>query len=218
MIDPFSRSLVEDFRLSPIIGTLVNWSSWGLYWHCQGVILAGWWCMAHEAGHGTLSSYSWVNHLIGFTLHTVKTTFLQISCPFTDGLFLVHSRTILLLEIDPPCSPQGDDVHWTRRKLCSSNTHRLRTPQWILSYILRLSWYFRGNADLYSHSHGFHATSWLAILPSHKCHGLTYVSFWYECGVALINIWKNNIDHAITALPTFLSTLQTSWEKWDHCF
>ena len=111
MIDPFSRSLVEDFRLSPIIGTLVNWSSWGLYWHCQGVILAGWWCMAHEAGHGTLSSYSWVNHLIGFTLHTVTTIFLQISCPFPDGLFLVHSRTILLLEIDPPCSPQGDDVH-----------------------------------------------------------------------------------------------------------
>ena len=35
-----------------------------LYWYCQVIILAGWLCMAHETGHGTLSSYSWVNHLI----------------------------------------------------------------------------------------------------------------------------------------------------------
>ena len=75
MIDPFSRSLVEDFRLAPIVGTLVNWSSWALYWNFQGVILAGWWCLAHEAGHGTLSSYNWVNHFIGFTMHTVGTHF-----------------------------------------------------------------------------------------------------------------------------------------------
>jgi fatty acid desaturase len=75
MIDPFSRSLVEDFKLAPIVGTLVNWSSWALYWYCQGVILSAWWLMAHEAGHGTLSSYNWVNHLIGFILHTVRTHF-----------------------------------------------------------------------------------------------------------------------------------------------
>jgi len=73
MIDPFSRALVERFGLPSNIGTLVEWSAWVLYWNCQGVILAGWWCMAHEAGHGTLSSYSWVNHLIGFALHTVRT-------------------------------------------------------------------------------------------------------------------------------------------------
>ena len=79
MIDPFSRSLVEGFRLAPVVGTFVNWFSWALYWYCQGIILAGWWCMAHEAGHGTLSSYSWVNHLIGFTLHTVRTHFPSIS-------------------------------------------------------------------------------------------------------------------------------------------
>jgi fatty acid desaturase len=33
--------------------------------------------MAHEAGHGTLSPYSWINHFIGFTLHTVRTHFLS---------------------------------------------------------------------------------------------------------------------------------------------
>lgn len=72
MIDPFSRDLVEDFGFAPNFGILFNWFSWALYWHCQGIILAGWWCMAHEAGHGTLSSHGWVNHLIGFTLHTVR--------------------------------------------------------------------------------------------------------------------------------------------------
>lgn len=73
VIDPFSRTLVESFGLSSNIGTFVKWFAWALYWYCQGIILAGWWCMAHEAGHGTLSSYSWINHLIGFTLHTVRT-------------------------------------------------------------------------------------------------------------------------------------------------
>ncbi|KAK1222246.1 hypothetical protein PQX77_014879 [Marasmius sp. AFHP31] len=34
------------------------------------IFLAGWWCLAHEAGHGALSSYSAVNNLIGFALHT----------------------------------------------------------------------------------------------------------------------------------------------------
>ena len=90
MTDPFSRSLVENFGLAPKVGTLVNWLAWIIYWHCQGVILAGWWCMAHEAGHGTLSSYNWVNHFIGFTLHTVRTYF-RSSCPLTDGLFSLFS-------------------------------------------------------------------------------------------------------------------------------
>ncbi|TFK22250.1 delta-12 fatty acid desaturase [Coprinopsis marcescibilis] len=51
-------------------GHLLKCALWGLYWHLQGIILAGWWCMAHEAGHGTLSSHSWVNHTIGFSMHT----------------------------------------------------------------------------------------------------------------------------------------------------
>jgi hypothetical protein len=34
--------------------------------------MAGLWTLAHEAGHGTLSDYNWVNHVIGYTLHTVS--------------------------------------------------------------------------------------------------------------------------------------------------
>ena len=80
MFDPFSesRSLVEDFRLAPVVGTLVNWFSWALYWYCH---VAGWWCMAHEAGHGPRYNFflQLVNLFIGFTLHTVRTHFLSIS-------------------------------------------------------------------------------------------------------------------------------------------
>lgn len=28
--------------------------------------------LGHEAGHGTLSQHKWVNHVIGYTLHTVS--------------------------------------------------------------------------------------------------------------------------------------------------
>ena len=94
MINPLSRSLVKDFGLHSNVGTLVEWSAWALYWHCQGIILAGWWCLAHEAGHGTLSSYSWVNHLIGFTLHTVRTHF-STNCSLPDGLLSSFSYHII---------------------------------------------------------------------------------------------------------------------------
>ncbi|KAG5636053.1 hypothetical protein H0H81_009249 [Sphagnurus paluster] len=73
LIDPAAKTLVRAYGVAPVIATIAKWASWALYWHWQGVILAGWWCMAHEAGHGTLSNYSWFNHLVGYTLHTVST-------------------------------------------------------------------------------------------------------------------------------------------------
>ncbi|KAG6887661.1 hypothetical protein C0995_013686 [Termitomyces sp. Mi166 len=63
LIDPTAKSLVQDHGAPQVVGTIVKWGLWALYWHWQGVILAGWWCMAHEAGHGSLSNYSWFNHL-----------------------------------------------------------------------------------------------------------------------------------------------------------
>ncbi|KAF8057365.1 delta-12 fatty acid desaturase [Lyophyllum atratum] len=70
LIDPAATSLVQDYGFSTTVGTAVKWSLWALYWHWQGVILAGWWCMAHEAGHGSLSKHAWFNHVVGFSLHT----------------------------------------------------------------------------------------------------------------------------------------------------
>nr|BAL02933.1 delta-12 fatty acid desaturase [Pholiota nameko] len=70
MIDSFANSLVNNYGVSSLVGSFVKWGLWALYWHWQGVILAGWWCLAHEAGHGSLSNSSWVNHVVGFSLHT----------------------------------------------------------------------------------------------------------------------------------------------------
>ncbi|KAG7095520.1 hypothetical protein E1B28_006258 [Marasmius oreades] len=69
-IEPISHSLVAHYGLPQIVGTVFKWSAWATYWFCQSVALAGWWCMAHEAGHGNVSPHKWVNHLIGFSLHT----------------------------------------------------------------------------------------------------------------------------------------------------
>jgi fatty acid desaturase len=32
--------------------------------------LAGIWVIAHECGHGAFSDYTWVNDLVGFTMHS----------------------------------------------------------------------------------------------------------------------------------------------------
>ncbi|KAJ7155454.1 delta-12 fatty acid desaturase [Mycena crocata] len=74
LIDSFSHALVERLGISPLAGQMVKWFLWCSYWYAQGIILAGWWCMAHEAGHGTLSDYKWVNHVIGYTLHSFLLT------------------------------------------------------------------------------------------------------------------------------------------------
>ncbi|KAK0478816.1 delta-12 fatty acid desaturase [Armillaria novae-zelandiae] len=61
------------YRLSsfiPLAPAVLRFPLWAAYWWCQGIVLAGWWCLAHEAGHGTISEHSWVNHAVGFTLHT----------------------------------------------------------------------------------------------------------------------------------------------------
>ncbi|KAJ7180619.1 delta-12 fatty acid desaturase [Mycena filopes] len=71
LIDPSTAALVDRF---PTSGVLLQWSLWLCYWYAQGIILAGWWCMAHEAGHGTLSDHKWINHVVGFALHSFLLT------------------------------------------------------------------------------------------------------------------------------------------------
>ncbi len=72
MIDTLAEYLIADCGLSSRVVPLVKWGLWSLYWFWQGIILAGWWCLAHEAGHGSLSNYTFVNHVVGFLLHTVS--------------------------------------------------------------------------------------------------------------------------------------------------
>ncbi|KAK0220561.1 fatty acid conjugase [Armillaria fumosa] len=54
----------------PLAPAVLHFPLWVAYWWCQGIVLAGWWCLAHEAGHGTISQYAWVNHIVGYFLHT----------------------------------------------------------------------------------------------------------------------------------------------------
>ncbi|KZS96675.1 hypothetical protein SISNIDRAFT_424253 [Sistotremastrum niveocremeum HHB9708] len=67
-IEPISDALAGQGAL---IQQTVRWGLWANYWFWQSVAWGGFWCLAHEAGHGTLSSSSWFNHISGFMLHTV---------------------------------------------------------------------------------------------------------------------------------------------------
>lgn len=49
-----------------IAGALA-WTSYALL---QGTALTGWWVLAHECGHGGFSDHTWLNDLVGYTLHT----------------------------------------------------------------------------------------------------------------------------------------------------
>lgn len=71
-IDTCAKSLVADYNYSSLVGWLVKWGLWQAYWYWQGIVLAGWWVMGHEAGHGSLSNHAWINHIVGFPFHTVS--------------------------------------------------------------------------------------------------------------------------------------------------
>jgi len=43
---------------------------WCLYAFFQGTALTGWWVLAHECGHGGFSQYTWLNDIVGWTLHS----------------------------------------------------------------------------------------------------------------------------------------------------
>ncbi|KAI0037035.1 fatty acid conjugase [Vararia minispora EC-137] len=67
---PRTLSWLESCRLHPWIEGAFVWLFWSLYWWWQGVAFAGLWCLGHEAGHGTLSDHDWINHVLGYLLHT----------------------------------------------------------------------------------------------------------------------------------------------------
>lgn len=60
--------------------------------------------LGHEAGHGTLSQYSVINHIVGYGLHTVHVHLFRIFWPWLTVYFLVPSCPILFLEIHSQCT------------------------------------------------------------------------------------------------------------------
>ncbi|KAJ7773343.1 delta-12 fatty acid desaturase [Mycena metata] len=101
-IDPFSESLGENYGLSRFATFILRWSLWATYWHWQGVIMAGLWTLAHEAGHGTLSNYGFVNHFIGYTTHT----FLLVPYYAWRSTHRAHHKKTMSLEDDENYVPR----------------------------------------------------------------------------------------------------------------
>ncbi|KIY67776.1 linoleoyl phosphatidylcholine delta-12 acetylenase [Cylindrobasidium torrendii FP15055 ss-10] len=48
--------------------------AWLGYWWFQGLTFTGIWVIGHECGHGAFSSHAWVNHSIGYVLHSALWT------------------------------------------------------------------------------------------------------------------------------------------------
>ncbi|KAJ7818813.1 delta-12 fatty acid desaturase [Mycena leptocephala] len=102
VIEPFSQRLSQSFGLGQAVTFTLRWLLWALYWHWQGVIMAGLWTLAHEAGHGTLSSYNWVNHFIGYTSHT----FLLVPYYAWRSTHRAHHKKTMSLEEDENYVPR----------------------------------------------------------------------------------------------------------------
>ncbi|THH18379.1 hypothetical protein EW146_g2583 [Bondarzewia mesenterica] len=69
-IDSIPPVLISCYGVNRTAAVSIGWILWLIYWWCQGIVLAGWWCLAHEAGHGNLSDHTLINHVVGFALHT----------------------------------------------------------------------------------------------------------------------------------------------------
>ena len=99
-----------------LLSAIVQCILWPIYWFFQGLTFAGFWCISryppmsyvrsadsramfsgHEAGHGSLSSYDWVNHVIGYTLHTVCSSPTVSVLGHNTDITTVPTRSVLRL-------------------------------------------------------------------------------------------------------------------------
>ncbi|CAK5282171.1 unnamed protein product [Mycena citricolor] len=69
-IDAFAAQVAEARELTPGVASVLKWSLWSAYWYAQSIVMAGCWCLGHEAGHQNISPYRIVNDTVGFILHT----------------------------------------------------------------------------------------------------------------------------------------------------
>ncbi|KAF9060335.1 delta-12 fatty acid desaturase [Rhodocollybia butyracea] len=67
-----------------------------VYINVQGILLTSWWCLAHEASHGTLSPSTLVNDVVGYTLHT----FLLVPYFSWKSSHLLHHQSTVSVERD----------------------------------------------------------------------------------------------------------------------
>lgn len=141
---------------------MIKWVLWAMYFNVQGILLTSWWCLAHEASHGTLSPFSWINDTIGFFLHTVRVFIVCRHHSYLVGL--VPAGTIFLLEIDPPRAPQVNCFGWAGGELRSPHTLSLCSAIRWYCECYNLSRRIWGDPNIHHDSHNSHAGFWLSIL------------------------------------------------------
>lgn len=96
--------------------------AWGLYFVWQSIGFASLWCLGHEAGHGTLSDYSWVNSVLGFILHTVRGCRVYSVWVRSDAeYFTVSFHSLLPLALNPSCPPRESFFLENRREWVSTS-------------------------------------------------------------------------------------------------
>lgn len=70
-IDSITKAVSVYLNASSTQTRMIKGILWMAYINVQGILLTSWWCLAHEASHGTLSPSTLVNDVVGYTLHTV---------------------------------------------------------------------------------------------------------------------------------------------------
>ncbi|KAL4918339.1 oleate delta-12 desaturase [Aspergillus aurantiobrunneus] len=61
-------------QIKAIPSTLAQVLLWAFYGFLQGLTGTGLWIVGHECGHGSFSSYPWINDFIGWSLHSMLLT------------------------------------------------------------------------------------------------------------------------------------------------
>ncbi|KAJ3128158.1 Delta(12)-fatty-acid desaturase [Nowakowskiella sp. JEL0407] len=105
------------------ISPYLPYVAWPLYWWAQGAVCTGMWVLAHECGHRAFSNYQWVDHTVGYILHSAllvpfyswKITHAhhhKLTCHLDeDSVFVPWTRSELKLPASQPGVEDGDDDH-----------------------------------------------------------------------------------------------------------
>jgi fatty acid desaturase len=104
-IDPLAESLPQ-YGFSQGATSAIKWSLWSTYWIWQSFGFAGFWTLAHEAGHGALSPKKWICTAIGYPLMIVcHPQCLEFEYSLT--ICTVYSLSLPRMACLPQCTSQG---------------------------------------------------------------------------------------------------------------
>ncbi|XP_023513061.1 bifunctional fatty acid conjugase/Delta(12)-oleate desaturase-like [Cucurbita pepo subsp. pepo] len=157
----------------------LHYLAWPLYWFCQGCVFTSLWVIAHECGHHAFCDYQFVEHLVGFLLHS------SLLIPYFSFKFSHrrHHSNTASLERDEVFVPKPKSrMPWYFKHLTNPPARLL-----ILFLTLTLGWplylafnssgrfYDRFTSHYYPNSPIFSGKEWLQVHIS----SAGVVAFWY---------------------------------------